>query len=64
MEINLEIGDADLLNEIIKASPTLSAPDALRSRIRLPGLSIDLINFAGRWLDLQDVYKRTVKREA
>lgn len=64
MEINLEIGDADLLNEIIKASPTLSAPDALRSRIRLPGLSIDLINFAGRWLELQDVYKRTVKREA
>lgn len=64
LAINLEVGDEDLINEIIKASPTLATPEALRRRPRLPGIPADLISFAGIWLELQEVYKRTVKREA
>ncbi|MGE5453100.1 MAG: hypothetical protein ACM3VZ_14795 [Acidobacteriota bacterium] len=63
LAINLDVDDEQLVSEIIKASPTLASPKALKSRPRLPGLYTELMTFAELWLELQDVYKRTVKRE-
>ena len=55
--------DTDLLSEVVKASPAMASPEALRARPRLPGLTTELPALAGKWLALEDVYMRTVNRE-
>lgn len=56
-------GDADLIAEVVKVAPAMGHPEALRARPRLPGLEIELSVFADKWLELEEVYLRTVKRE-
>lgn len=64
VHVNLEVADTDLLGEILKAQPAMASAKALRARPRLPGLSVDLATISSTWLDLQDAYKRTDKRES
>jgi hypothetical protein len=56
--------DADLLSEVLKASPAMASAQALRTRPRLPGLTTELSVLADKWLELEEVYTRTVKRES
>ena len=55
--------DADLLNDVVKATPIIASPEALRSRPRLPGLTTDLHPLTSKWLGLEEVYLRTLNRE-
>lgn len=61
--VNLEVADTDLLSEIVKAKPFMASATTLRDRPRLPGLIAELAALASTWLDLQDVYKETVRKE-
>lgn len=56
-------GDADLLAEVVKVAPAMAHPEALRARPRLPGLQTELSVLAGQWLELEEVYLRTIRRE-
>jgi hypothetical protein len=58
-----EAGDADLIAEVVKVAPAMAHPAALRTRPRLPGLQAGLSELASNWLELEDIYLRTVRRE-
>lgn len=64
LAISLDVDDEHLVSEVIKATPQLATPEALKTRPRLPGLTTELLTFAELWLELEDVYKKTVKRES
>lgn len=55
--------DADLVAEVVKVAPSMAYPEALRARPRLPGLEVDVAALAGTWLELEEIYLRTIKRE-
>lgn len=56
--------DEDVLYDALKTSPVMATPQALRARPRLPGLATALPDLANKWLELEDVYMRIVKRES
>lgn len=56
--------DEDILNDILDATPAAGSIEALRSRPRLPGRYTDLTELSRTWLDLESIYRQTVKREA
>jgi hypothetical protein len=60
----VDSADNDLLLEIIKAIPSMASSETLRERARLPGLEIDLMTLASKWLDLQDIYIKSTKKES
>lgn len=58
------VDDAELLNEVCLAMPSMASPAVLRARVHLPGIAAELATFFGCWLDLQEAYRRVVKRES
>lgn len=59
----LALGDSDLVDEVVKVPPSTAYPEALRARTRIPGLDVEVAALAGTWLELEEVYTRTIKRE-
>jgi hypothetical protein len=55
--------DADLVAEVVKVAPSMAYPEALRARPRLPGLEVELAVLADTWLEVEEVFLRTIKRE-
>jgi hypothetical protein len=55
--------DADLVAEVVKVAPSMAYPKALRVRPRLPGLEVEVAALAGTWLELEEIFLKTIKRE-
>ncbi|MGA4275685.1 hypothetical protein ACI2VH_02375 [Ralstonia nicotianae] len=53
-----------ILAEVLKATPAMAAPAALRATPSLPGLDVDLPNLAAKWIEIEELYIRTVRRES
>ena len=55
--------DTELLNEVCVAMPSMASPAVLRRQRRLPGITKELATLLGCWLDVQEAYRRVVRRE-
>lgn len=60
---SLALDGADLANNVVKVPPVVGYPEAVRARTRLPGLDISLTEISSTWIELEEVYMRTHKRE-
>lgn len=59
----LALDSTDLATKVLKVPPVMGHPDAIRARTRLPGLNVNLSALTSTWLELEEVYMRTNKRE-